>query len=85
MLLDYQPSRSYRYIDYGGDQHHWSVPVREHPWWSAYAAIALIVVGAAIADRLVPEARLLVRREGRRLRRAAVAHLQALRRRAVVR
>jgi hypothetical protein len=49
------------YIDPLGRHFHPSQRVREQPWWSAPAAVALVVIGAAIVVRLLPERRRLIR------------------------
>ncbi len=84
-LVSYRAWYPYNYIDYPGGKLLWTMPVKHYPWWSPYAAVALILIGAAIADRLAPQARPLIRREARRLRRASVVQAHALLRRAIAR
>jgi hypothetical protein len=82
-LLTYNPWRTAHYFDYGGDMHSWTVSIRERPWWSAYAALGLIVLGVAIAAKLLPEAGTRVRGDAQRLWHALVARTHSLVRRAI--
>jgi hypothetical protein len=84
-LVTYQRWYPYNFIDYPGGRLLWTEPVKHYPWWGPYAAVGLVLMGAVVADRLVPEVRLVIRREARRLGHAAVVQLQALVRRAIVR
>jgi membrane protein YdbS with pleckstrin-like domain len=44
-----------------------STRVSAQPWWSVYAALALILAGAGVSLWLLPEGRRLIRRFGVRL------------------
>jgi hypothetical protein len=57
-----------RFIGLDGRQFHPSERIHEQPWWSAFAAISLVLIGAGIVVRLLPERRLLIRRFARTFR-----------------
>jgi hypothetical protein len=54
-LYTYREWSLVEYIDLSGRHFHPSERVRVQPWWSVYAAVALMFIGAAIVVWLLPE------------------------------
>ena len=68
-LYTYRVWNLFGYVEYSGQaryQFHPTGRVRVQPWWSVYAAVALLLIGAATVVWLLPE-----RKRKRLLRRFA--------------
>ena len=61
-LYTYRVAATVEYIDRYGNRFHPSEHVRIQPWWSVYATVALIFVGAGVSLWLVPNRRQLIER-----------------------
>jgi hypothetical protein len=61
-LYTYRVAATVEYIDRYGNRFHPSEHVRIQPWWSVYATVALIFVGAGVSLWLVSNRRQLIER-----------------------
>jgi hypothetical protein len=61
-LYTYRMAATVEYIDRYGNRFHPSEHVRIQPWWSVYATVALIFVGAGVSLWLLPSRRQLIER-----------------------
>jgi hypothetical protein len=59
-LYTYRVAATVEYIDRYGNRFHPSEHVKVQPWWSVYATVALIFVGAGVSLWLLPSRRQLI-------------------------
>jgi membrane protein YdbS with pleckstrin-like domain len=61
-LYTYRVAATVEYIDRYGNRFHPSEHVRVQPWWSVYATVALIFVGAGVSLWFLPSRGRLIER-----------------------
>lgn len=66
-LYTYSTWEVLEYIDRNGHRFHASERVRIQPWWSVYATVGLLFVGAGVTLWLLPECRRVLERVSARL------------------